>query len=134
MNISIILLMVLGNWNGCNDKVILELPLFYSESCDETAEYNKLKDCANIQYLLTKSRSLQYPEEAKSEGIEGTVLMKHKIDEDGYPFDFEIMRGLGYGCDEEALRILNEFEYFPAINECGDPVESHLIHRIKFEL
>ena len=48
--------------------------------------------------------NLTYPAEAKSMGIEGTVILVFVINTDGSISDVEILRGIGGGADEEAIR------------------------------
>lgn len=50
-------------------------------------------------------QQLQYPEEALRNGIEGTVAIRYEIDYKGNVTDVQVLAGLGYGCDEEAVRI-----------------------------
>jgi protein TonB len=45
----------------------------------------------------------RYPEEAQKNRIEGKVVIQFIINEDGTPSDFEVIEGIGYGCDEAAL-------------------------------
>ena len=47
-----------------------------------------------------------YPQEAKEAGIEGKVFVEFYIEGDGTVCDAKVLRGLGYGCDEEALRVI----------------------------
>lgn len=51
--------------------------------------------------------NLKYPKLAKDDGIEGTVYVVFIINKDGSVSDAEILRGIGGGCDEEALRVVN---------------------------
>jgi TonB family protein len=50
--------------------------------------------------------NLKYPTLAKDKGIEGTVYISFIINKDGSVSDAEILRGIGGGCDEEALRVV----------------------------
>ena len=52
--------------------------------------------------------NLRYPEAARSNGIEGKVRLTFRIQADGTPGNIEVRKGLGYGCDEEAIRLLKE--------------------------
>ena len=47
-----------------------------------------------------------YPQEAKEAGIEGKVFVEFYIEGDGTVCDAKVLRGIGYGCDEEALRVI----------------------------
>jgi periplasmic protein TonB len=49
---------------------------------------------------------LRYPNQASANGITGKVYVEFVIDENGNMILPKIVKGLGYGCDEEVLRIL----------------------------
>ncbi|MDX2248657.1 MAG: energy transducer TonB [Bacteroidia bacterium] len=48
---------------------------------------------------------LHYPDEARTESVEGKVLLRLWVEADGKVTDVSVVEGLGYGCDEEAIRI-----------------------------
>ena len=50
--------------------------------------------------------NLVYPQEAKSAGVEGQILVEFYIEKDGTVTDGKVLKGIGYGCDEEALRVV----------------------------
>jgi len=50
--------------------------------------------------------NLVYPKEAKEAGVEGKVFVEFYIERDGTVCDAKVLRGIGYGCDEEALRVI----------------------------
>jgi len=54
---------------------------------------------------------LKYPKEALDKKIEGVVLVKYDIDYKGKVVDAKVSKSLGYGCDEEAVRIVKLFEF-----------------------
>lgn len=54
---------------------------------------------------------LQYPEAAKKERIEGTVHLRYTIDYQGRVIDAKVISGLGYGCDEEAIRVVKLLQF-----------------------
>lgn len=51
--------------------------------------------------------NINYPDNAASNGIQGTVYVQFIIDSKGNITDAKILRGIGGGCDEEALRVIN---------------------------
>jgi len=55
--------------------------------------------------------NLVYPQEALQKGIVGTVSLKYTIDHKGNVTDTHIIAGLGYGCDEEAERLVRLFKF-----------------------
>ena len=50
--------------------------------------------------------NLRYPKEALEAGIEGTVVVEYGINDNGDVTSARVLKGLGYGCDEEALRLV----------------------------
>lgn len=58
---------------------------------------------------------LVYPNEAIKHKIEGKVYILAAIDTSGNPICAKVIKGLGYGCDEEALRLVKTSKFFPGI-------------------
>jgi len=52
--------------------------------------------------------SLQYPAEALEHRIEGEVVIQFTVRPSGRPTAFEVVSSLGYGCDQEAIRLIDE--------------------------
>ena len=52
------------------------------------------------------SENVQYPEEAKEKEISGRVLVGFIVEKDGSVNEVKIVRGIGGGCDEEAVRVV----------------------------
>lgn len=59
-------------------------------------------------YKSYLKENLQFPQAAIDAGIKGKVIVKFIIDEKGALSDFTITKSLGYGCDEEAIRLIKE--------------------------
>lgn len=55
--------------------------------------------------------NMRYPDKALQERIEGSVLVEYEIDDNGVVHNPQIMKGLGFGCDEEALRVVGLMQY-----------------------
>lgn len=53
-------------------------------------------------------QNLEYPPQAADENIHGTVVLEFDIDPTGKPYNFRILQSVGYGCDEEAIRLIRE--------------------------
>lgn len=56
-------------------------------------------------------KHLIYPEDAKRAGIEGRVTIQYVVDFKGKIIHTQLISGLGFGCDEEALRIVKMFPF-----------------------
>ena len=65
-------------------------------------------EIGNDAYIEYLKENLKYPEEARENNIDGTVVITVVVQEDGSLVNFEVKRGLGFGCDEEAIRLIKE--------------------------
>lgn len=88
---------------------------------------------SNCFYEYIKS-NLKYPKEAKENGVEGRVLLNFIIESDGSISDVILQKGIGYGCDEEAIRLIEQSSpWIPGkIND--KPVRVQFILPIPFKL
>jgi len=57
------------------------------------------------------TKQLVYPEEAKKKGIEGFVQLRYDINYKGDVIDAKVISSLGFGCDEEAIRIVKLLKF-----------------------
>ena len=53
-------------------------------------------------------KNLRYPERAVEAGASGKVYVSFVVEKDGHLTDIKVIRGIGYGCDEEAARVLKK--------------------------
>jgi protein TonB len=53
-------------------------------------------------------KNINYPDIAKESNIQGRVTVKFVVSEDGSMSDFSVVKGIGGGCDEEAVRVLKK--------------------------
>lgn len=80
------------------------------------------------------SENIKYPEEAKDKGISGRVFISFVIEKDGSVSSAKVMRGVGGGCDEEALRVVNAMpKWKPGLMK-GKPVRVSYMLPINFKL
>ncbi|SHO62894.1 energy transducer TonB [Algoriphagus zhangzhouensis] len=83
------------------------------------------------QYL---SKNLKYPTQARRMGIEGTVIVVFVINTDGSIQDVEVLRGIGGGCDEEAVKVVKEAPNWEPGKQRGRPVRTRMRLPIRFKL
>ena len=83
------------------------------------------------QYL---SQNLQYPAEARQNGIEGTVIVVFVINSDGSISDVEILRGIGGGADEEAVRVVQNSPNWEPGKQRDRTVNTRMRLPIRFKL
>lgn len=77
---------------------------------------------------------LRYPAEAKNLRHEGLVLMQFVVEKDGFVSNAEVIRSIGYGCDEEALRVVNAMPAWKPGMRGGKPVRVRYSLPIRFKL
>lgn len=53
-------------------------------------------------------KNVLYPDEARQRKIEGKVVIEFLVRPDGSLTDFKVLKGIGYGCDEEVIRLVKE--------------------------
>lgn len=80
------------------------------------------------------NKNLSYPEAAKSNGIEGTVYLVFVINQEGQVENPEILRGVGFGLDEEALRLVSESPDWNPGSQRGKTVNVRMRLPVKFQL
>lgn len=78
--------------------------------------------------------NLKYPDEAKKHAIEGKVYLGFIIEKNGSLSNIEIINGLGYGCDAEAIRVLKNSPPWKPGTFKGNPVRTTITLGIKFQL
>ena len=64
--------------------------------------------------LSALTQNASYPERAARRGVEGRVYVQATINPDGTVRETELIRGIGYGCDREAMRVVRQAEFEPA--------------------
>lgn len=66
--------------------------------------------------------NIKYPAEAKEEGIKGRVYVNFIVESDGSVSDIRVLRGIGGGCDEEAVRVVKSMPRFKPGMQDGETV------------
>lgn len=73
-----------------------------------------------------------YPKTAEENGVRGSVAVTFTVNENGGLEDFEIVKKLGFGCDEEAIRTLREGPSWKPAEINGIPIRSRGHIEIEF--
>jgi protein TonB len=80
------------------------------------------------------SDNLSYPRKAAKKNIEGTVYISFVVDTDGKVTEVTILKGIGYGCDQEAERVVKRMpSWIPGQHE-GKKVKVRYSLPISFKL
>lgn len=80
------------------------------------------------------SEKIKYPPQARRMGVEGRVFVQFVIDKDGSITEVVAVKGIGAGCDEEAVRILQGAPKWKPGKQRGKPVKQRMVLPITFKL
>ena len=105
---------------------------------------NSVKDDQGIYIMCEKmpeliggmdglQKKIRYPLQAKTLGVQGVVYVQSIINEKGKIEDPKVVKKLGAGCDEEAIRVLKKSKFKPGYDK-GKPVKVRFTLPIFFRL
>ena len=80
------------------------------------------------------SKNVVYPKEAQEKGISGRVFVGFIVEKDGSVSDVKVLRGIGGGCDEEAVRVISGLPKWKPGKQEGKPVRVSYQMPINFKL
>ncbi len=101
----------------------------YNEMTKE--EYKKCSDVALLQYF---AQHIKYPARARENRIEGKVILRFVIDENGDVQNAKVLRDVAGGCSEEALRVLSNMPKWKAGRHGGRNVKVNFTLPVSFKL
>ncbi|WP_461066246.1 energy transducer TonB [Spirosoma horti] len=73
-------------------------------------------------------KNLNYPRSAASAGVSGRVYVSFVVNTDGSLTDIQVLKGIGFGCDEEAVRVMQKMPHWRPGKQAGRAV------RVKYNL
>jgi TonB family protein len=88
-------------------------------------------DDARVKFMV---ENIKYPEEARKNGVQGTVYVTFIVEKDGKVSNIKIIRGIGGGCDEEAVRVISLMPSWKPGFQRGKPVRVQFNMPVKFAL
>ncbi len=138
-----------GDWTGHRNDT-----LYYRETYQENGEFisgiSYDKEGNEFKYDIVEKtpsypgdykgwtkylkKSLKYPKQARRKGVQGRVFLSFVVDKDGSVTNARVVRGIGYGCDAEALRIIRESINWNPGTQRGQAVKSRMAIQIIFRL
>ncbi|MBX2822992.1 MAG: TonB family protein, partial [Rhodothermaceae bacterium] len=76
---------------------------------------------------------VEYPSRARRAGVEGRVIIRMIVDEEGRMLRPAVVEGIGFGCDEEVIKALGNAQFEPATFR-SQPVKSWYMFSLVFSL
>lgn len=115
-----------GEQNGKKVKVRVNIPVSFKLNGNDKVKTEAVKDKDDPSIYVTVEKmpeivggvgaiveKLVYPKEAKDKGIEGRVVISMVINENGNVTNIEVLKSLGYGCDEAAIQAVKSVKFVP---------------------
>jgi len=110
-------------------KIVEEMPQF--PGCESLPNREEKRDCTTKKVVAFFNSNFKYPPESE---ITGTIIVAFTVEKDGSLTDFEVMRDLGGGVKEEALRVVKLMPNFIAGKQRGYLVKVRLNYPIRIYL
>lgn len=105
-----------------------------STETNKILTYSEVLPSFNGDLISYLQKNLQYPAFAKENNIEGRVTVQFVVNEDGSIGNAIIKKGIGGGCNEEALRVIMNMPKWKPGMQNGHPVKVYYTLPITFML
>jgi hypothetical protein len=118
-------------------EVVEEMPRFPGcERFDTTLQFKV--QCSQASLLNFIAQNVRYPFEARTEGIQGTVVLRFVVEPDSTISNLEVMKDIGGGCAAEAIRVVSAMNpvgirWVPG-KQAGKSVRVRYVLPVKFRL
>lgn len=117
-------------------KIVEEMPRF--PGCEDLGSNAEKKKCAQAELLKFVYANIKYPPHARENNVTGTVVVRFVVDENGRVGQEEILRDIGAGCGDEALRIIKLMSDLPERwtpgKQRGRNVKVYFTFPVKFKI
>ena len=80
------------------------------------------------------ANNVEYPQEARDKEISGRVMVGFIVEKDGSISDVKVVKSIGGGCDEEAVRVVKAMPKWKPGKEKGKPVRVSYMMPFTFKL
>lgn len=80
------------------------------------------------------SKNIKYPGAASRANVSGRVFLQFVVGTDGSITDIEVVKGIGFGCDDEAIRVVKGMPKWNPGKQSGRPVKVKYTLPVNFQL
>ena len=121
------------------EKVVMPMPYEQPQTVPEAEIFAVVEEMPTFpggveelyKYL---GANIKYPEQAKDDNIQGRVFVNFVVEKDGEITNVKILRGIGGGCDEEAIRVVSSMPKWKPGTQRGKNVRVAYNLPIKYSL
>ncbi len=113
-------------------KIVEEMPRFGDCASAPTRDEREL--CSNRAVLRYFAENIRYPDFARTNNIEGLVIVQFIIEKDGSITDARVVKDIGGNCGQEALRVARNMPHWTPGLQRGRPVRVEMKLPVRFQL
>lgn len=88
----------------------------------------------NSEFYEYISQNLKYPRKALKANVEGKVIVRFVVAENGDISEIEVLKGIGFDCDEEAVRVLQSSPKWVPGQQRGKNVKVRVMVPLTFDI
>lgn len=127
---------VIGDPNDLNPDIVVPKPVADVVPPPPPPVFNYVEQMpvAGFDILSYLAKNIKYPDAARENNIDGRVVVKFVVNEDGHVSDVQVVRGIGGGCDEEAVRVVSAMPNWKPGKQNGKAVKVFFTLPIQFKL
>ncbi len=104
------------------------------KGCEGIKDNDAAFECFQKEVGKFLGKNINYPQKAKEANVEGVVYVNFVVDQTGKVADVKLLRGIGFGCDEEATRVVKLLPQFTPGKQRGRAVKVSFNLPISFKL
>lgn len=119
--------------NHTQGATLIEMPSQSDEPFTYVEHMPTFPEGQDVMYKFIYER-IKYPATARENGISGMVIIQFVVSKEGDIQNAKVVRGIGGGCNEEALRVINEMPRWNPGQHDGRNVPVTFTLPIKFVL
>jgi len=108
------------------DTVQVYTPVMVSQQAEPHGGWDGFK-----RYLM---KNLNYPSTARRQQVEGKVYVSFVVSPQGEITQIKVIKGIGFGCDQEAIRVVERLPDWSPARRGGRPVAVRMVLPIVFKL
>lgn len=124
-----------------DDDTVVEVIIFEEEKEEaiveapvDFAEHMPVPMAGIKEYYKFISKNIKYPNQARRMGVEGKVYVQFVIAKDGSVRNIKTIKGIGFGCDKEAERVMGLSPKWKPGKQGARPVSVRMVLPIHFNL
>lgn len=109
-----------------------DIPPLFEGCADPLISAAQRQECSAPKIQEFVQKHLLYPDSARARGVEGMVVVRFSVSTTGAITELELLRNIGAGCGQEALRVVRMMPNFTPAYRNGEAVATKMLLPIRF--